>query len=239
MPKPLLERIGKAELEYRLRHVHDLTRDADAIKNPAASRHLTAHARKVRDAMTYLEHAAEKSRLAKGRDNASKQGNLELISAYFDALRRLDVEHPQAPDIGTFLYRITEVTPLGEPEKQAGSGAMLYKGQRAKVQKIVERQMEQHTQRLRRAEAKLRAEIADMQAHARPPVKPGTARPGANPEAERFDRLADTVADPELRTYYRERAVKARKGHSYGSRGYRQGKTRRGSQTFAYEAGRL
>jgi hypothetical protein len=217
MPKDLRERMSQEELHYRLRHVRDLEADAAAMGTPALSRRLTAKARKVTNAMPWYQYCDEKKRLEAGRDNATSAGMLDLQAGYNDALRKLDANHPQAPDIGHFLD-----STVGKPHEPVeslddikGAGTMLHK--RSAVDRLVKAELKKYEAKHAAEVERIRREIAELESAAKAggatPLERARATTKAadlEAEADRLERLADTVTERELSKLYRQQACEKR-----------------------------
>jgi hypothetical protein len=216
MPKDLRDKLSDEELAFRLRHVHDLTLDAAAMGTPALSRRLTARAVKVRDAMPYGDYEAEKKRLEAGRDNATDAGMLDIQHGYNEALRRLDADHEQAPGIDRFLKNTVGVPPADESAADAkGADAMLFK--RANIDRLVQAELAKYEEKHAAEVERIRREIAELEAAA----KTGRTTPlerarttskvsELDAEADRFEKLAVSLTDPELSKYYMQKACETR-----------------------------
>ena len=151
MPKGLLARRNPGEAMHRLQAVHEMTESADRISNPAIHRHVRAHAKWLRDAMPYLEYAAEHRKLADLKNKAMQtQGvNSDVAQAYHDALKKLERDHEQVSGIGEAIMRWDKAHPKGVSKAAAQAAA-------------IKKALDQATADFRHKTDELRAEIEDF-----------------------------------------------------------------------------
>jgi uncharacterized caspase-like protein len=121
MPKGLLERLHPGEANHRLQAVHEMTESADRISNPAIHRAIRSHAKRLRDAMPYLEFTAERDKLRGLRDSAKDR---DIWVAYGDAIRKLEHDHEQVSGVGEAQMRWEREHPE-RVSKAAGASGLI------------------------------------------------------------------------------------------------------------------
>jgi hypothetical protein len=95
VPEDVFRTLHQGEAEHRLRHYDSMLRAADSL--PAEQyRHVTARARRIRDAMPYKAFTEEHQRLSSLKDDARRNGHHDIANAWGDALGRLERDHEQA-----------------------------------------------------------------------------------------------------------------------------------------------
>jgi hypothetical protein len=179
MSKDLLDRLTAAELEYRLEYVAKLRTDSQRITNPAASRAVSAKAKKARDAMPFYELNAQVKSLqdrihAAGESAGNSQTLSDISSGYYAAVRKLQESNPQAPGIDAHLSRLgvapaaaaaVGVGPSGSSlSDSSGRPDGLRAAKQARVRTRADAEIAKHKARLERESAALRREIEALKA---------------------------------------------------------------------------
>ncbi len=131
MPKGLLDRLHPGEANHRLQAGHEMTESAERISNPAIHRHVLPYAKRLRNAMPYLEYTAEHRKLTDLVNQADRLGNADIAQAYRDAIRKLEDDDEQVSGVGeSQLARDRE---HGREVSKASQAAV--------VKKVVDREM--------------------------------------------------------------------------------------------------
>lgn len=150
LPKGLLERLHQGEAEHRLQAVREMTASADRISNPGIHRHVLAHAKRLRDAMPYLEFTAERTKLSDLRDTAS---NANTRLAYAAAIRELEDKHEQVNGVGEAIMQWDKAHPVA-------------KASRAAMLKTAHLELARATADIKRKQDELRKEIRELRERA-------------------------------------------------------------------------
>jgi hypothetical protein len=154
MPDGLLAQLHQGEAEHRLRHVDNAMRAAESL-SAEHYRHVTARAKRIRDAMPYADYVAEHKRLTGLKDDARNAGHHEIAGAWHEALDRLESDHEQdrsTAAVGQAIMAYDKANPQDVAKAKAAAKA-------AAVQKAIA----EATARFRKEQDEIRKEIRELQ----------------------------------------------------------------------------